>query len=71
MREIKITTKKILKHEKIISRKKFLKNQHTSENSFFIKGNKTSLIDLGISKNGDLKIKRNKKKTKEQEIQAT
>ena len=64
MREIKITTKKILKHEKIISRKKFLKNQHTSENSFFIKGNKTSLIDLGISKNGDLKIKRNKKKTK-------
>ena len=69
VREIKITTKKILKQEKILSRKKFLKNQYTSENSFTIKGKNSSKIELGIKKGEEFLIKRKKKKMKEQEIQ--
>ena len=69
VREIKITTKKILKQEKIISRKKFLKTQYTSENSILLKGNKTSKINYEIRKNEEFKIKNKKKKTKEEETQ--
>ena len=71
VREIKITTKKILKQEKILSRKKFLKNQYTSENSFTLKGKKFLKNELGIKKGEEFLIKRKKKKMKEQEIQAT
>ena len=44
LREIKITTKKILKHEKILSGKKFLKLKDSSENSFLIKNSYTSKV---------------------------
>ena len=76
VKEIKITTKKILKQEKIISRKRFLKNQSTFENSLFIKGieskpkiniwNKDIIIP---SIKEEFVIKRKKIKKKEQEIQ--
>ena len=71
VREIKINTKKILKHEKILSRKKFLKTQYTSENTFSLKGNKTTKTELGVRKNEEFLIKREEKKTKEEEIQVT
>ena len=75
-REIKITTKKILKQEKIISRKKFLNTKHTSENEFFINGIKSKKIDWNEtniipSSNEEFIVKRKKNKTKEREIQAT
>ena len=76
VKEIKITTKKILKQEKIISRKKFLKNKYSSENSLFIKGidskpkikiwNKENIIP---SIKEEFAIKRKKIKKKEKEIQ--
>ena len=78
LREIKITTKKILKHEKILSGKKFLKLKDSSENSFLIKNSYTSkvphkkdLISLIPSTNDKFIIKRKKSKKKEEEIQAT
>ena len=78
MRKIKITTKKILKHEKILGRKKFLELKDSSENSFLIKNYYTSkashkkdLISLIPSTNDKFIIKRKKSKKKEEEIQAT
>ena len=70
-RKIKITTKKILKHERILSRRKFSNIDYTPENSFSIQGNKIAKSNLGIKKNEEFLIKRKKKKMKEQEIQAT
>ena len=71
-REIKITTKKILKHEKIIRSKKFLKNELTSENSIFINGTRSKNNNwnedkLIPSKKDEFLIKR-KKHEKEKEI---
>ena len=74
VREIKITTKKILKQEKFIRTKKFLKNVSASENSIFINGTKSQNNiwkndKLIPSKKDEFLIKRKKHKTKESEIQ--
>ena len=76
VREIKITTKKILKHEKIFHNNKYLKNETSSENSIFINGarpknNNWNNDKLIPSKKEEFLIKRKKHKTKEREIQTT
>ena len=83
IKQVQITTKKILKHERVLSRKKFLNNENSLEESFSIYGtldknnkdnleqNKNEIIkkELLIEKNCEFGFKKQKKETKENETE--